>query len=229
MSTGERNIIALCYFFEQLKTNSNVNEYFKQPILVVIDDPISSFDYENKLSVFSYVSKMVRMILGGNPQSKVIVMSHERNVVYSLNNELKGYAKVTRRIVNKSVVNFNPSKNSNYEDLIKEVYEFANSNPDDESFESKGNEIRKLLEAYSTFNYKYGIEELFTEEKILNRIADNDLRDYYRQSLNVLVLNFGSHTDQMTKQMPDADSFDAFSPEEQVAHAKRVFILFVSD
>lgn len=222
LSTGERNIIALCYFFEQLKTNSTINDYFKKPMLVVVDDPISSFDYENKLSVFAYVSKMIGMILEANAHSKVIVMSHERSVIYSLNNQLKGFAKVTRRIINKSIVNFNPGKNSNYEDLIKEVYEFANCNPDEEPFESKGNEIRKLLEAYSTFNYKYGVEELLTDEQLLKRITDDDLRNYYKQSLNVLVLNFSSHTEQMAKQFPYIDSFDAFSPEEQVKHAKGV-------
>lgn len=222
LSTGERNIIALCYFFEQLKSNSTVNDSFKRPMFVVIDDPISSFDYENKLSVFSYVSKMIKMILNGNSQSKVIVLSHERNVIYCLNNELTKVAKVTRRILNKSIVNFNPGKNSNYGDLLNEVYGFANSDPEDESFESKGNEVRKLLEAYSTFNYKCGIGELFKEEKLFSRIEDSDLRDYYRQSLNALALHFDSHTEQMAKEIPDNDTFDAFSPEEQVLQAKRV-------
>jgi len=230
LSTGERNIIALCYFFEQLKSNCNINEYFRNKMMVVIDDPISSFDYENKLSVLSYLLKMIDMVLKGNESNKVIILSHERNIIYAINNEIGKIKKVTRKIIGKDIVNFNLCKNSNYEDLIREVYDFACSDPNDESFESKGNEIRKVLEAYATFNYKYGMDEFFSDEIILNRIKEKELRNYYKQTLQSLALNFASHTEQMTKQYPDITSFDMFSEEEQICHARNVLsFLFLID
>ena len=236
LSTGERNIIALCYFFEQLKSNCTVNNYFKDELLVVIDDPISSFDYENKLSVFSYLSKMIELILKGNDKSKVIVLSHERNVVYSLNKELdliqpKGFLKkkkIITRLVDKELVNMNPEKNSNYESLLQEVFEFASSDTASDQFESKGNEIRKLLEAYGTFNYKYGIDELLTSEEIVNKITDKSLREYLKQALSPLPLNFPSHTYQLVKQLPDVMTFEMFSEEEQIRHAKNILVFLFS-
>ena len=238
LSTGERNIIALCYFFEQLKSNCTVNNYFKNELLVVIDDPISSFDYENKLSVFSYLSKMIELILKGNGKSKVIVLSHERNVIYSLNKELdliqpKGFLKkkkIITRLANKKIVNMNLEKNSNYEDLLQDVFEFAISDPASDQFESKGNEIRKLLEAYGTFNYKYGIDELLTSEEIFSRITDESLKEYLKQTLSSLPLNFPSHTYQLVKQLPDIMTFEMFSEEEQIRHARNILVfLFCID
>ena len=49
MSLGERNIIALCYFFTQILSNQDIGKLYQDEELVVIDDPISSFDFENKV------------------------------------------------------------------------------------------------------------------------------------------------------------------------------------
>ena len=231
LSTGERNIIALCYFFEELKNNCKVNNYFTEEELVVIDDPISSFDYENKLSVFEYLSKMVGQVFNGNKNSKLIIMSHERSAIYAMNNingkRLNNIVKpATSRLVNKTISKLSINKNSNYCDLMNEAFEFAMSNPDSEVFDSKGNEIRKMLEAYSTFNYKKGIDELFGDEEVLKKVKDDELREFFRQSLSSIVINFESHTEQITKQYPDLLSFDMFSEDEQIKDT-RIILAFL--
>ena len=109
---------------------------------------------------------------------------------------------------------------------MNEAFEFAMSNPDSEVFDSKGNEIRKMLEAYSTFNYKKGIDELFGDEEVLKKVKDEELREFFRQSLSSIVINFESHTEQITKQYPDLLSFDMFSEDEQIKDT-RIILAFL--
>jgi wobble nucleotide-excising tRNase len=55
VSLGERNIIALCYFFTQILSNQDIVRLYQDEELVVIDDPISSFDFENKVGISSFL------------------------------------------------------------------------------------------------------------------------------------------------------------------------------
>lgn len=56
VSLGERNIIGLCYFFASLFEGKNEDTKYTDEILAVIDDPISSFDFENRIGVISFLS-----------------------------------------------------------------------------------------------------------------------------------------------------------------------------
>lgn len=55
LSTGERNIIALCYFFVKILENTSEINEFKEEIFIVLDDPISSLDMENKVGLFTFL------------------------------------------------------------------------------------------------------------------------------------------------------------------------------
>lgn len=54
VSLGERNIIGLCYFFASLFEGKNEDTKYTDEILAVIDDPVSSFDFENRIGVISF-------------------------------------------------------------------------------------------------------------------------------------------------------------------------------
>lgn len=230
LSTGERNLIALIYFIEEMKKECKENEYFKNELFVVIDDPISSFDFENKFSIYSYINKIIKELFEGNHNSKVIIMSHERDVVYTIIKKLDGIrlrdgSKIkhtSSHIYNKKLINLQINKKSDYTYLLDEVYEFAEIETIDETFVSKGNEIRKLIEIYSTFNYKRGIDELFSDEKIIKEIDDEKLRDYFKYKNYGIVLNAESHLQQQALQFPNIDSFDLFSEDEQIRIAREI-------
>lgn len=53
ISVGERNVLGLCYFFAKLFINKKKEDRYKEEVLLIIDDPISSFDYGNRLGVMS--------------------------------------------------------------------------------------------------------------------------------------------------------------------------------
>lgn len=53
ISVGERNVLGLCYFFAMLFSGKRNEDKYTSEYLIVIDDPISSFDYGNRLGVMS--------------------------------------------------------------------------------------------------------------------------------------------------------------------------------
>lgn len=84
VSTGERNIIALCYFFTQMLDNHNSTDNFTDEYFIVIDDPISSFDRENQVGVITYLKYQLSKIFYGNKNSKILLLSHDLSTVYDL-------------------------------------------------------------------------------------------------------------------------------------------------
>ncbi len=63
LSIGERNIISLCYFFSKINEQKNTNQIYKNPKLVIVDDPISSFDAQNKIGVLSFFKTKVFKVI----------------------------------------------------------------------------------------------------------------------------------------------------------------------
>lgn len=230
LSTGERNLIALLYFFEEMRKECEKNKYYRDPLFIVVDDPISSFDFENKMGVYSYLKKVFQSIFDGNKSSKLLVMSHERDVVFSIvrifdSFYLKDGSKVGKacnKLDNKQITNLRIKTDSDYTFLLKEVFDFASITKIDESFVSKGNDVRKMIEYYSTFNYGRGMDDFLTDQVILDEISDNDLKEYFRTRMFSLALNSSSHGEFQALQYPNFDSFDSFSEFEQVRIAREI-------
>jgi len=77
ISVGERNVLGLCYFFAKLFSNKKKEDRYKEEVLLIIDDPISSFDYGNRLGVMSLLRYQFNNIKNGNSNSRILVMTHD--------------------------------------------------------------------------------------------------------------------------------------------------------
>lgn len=77
ISVGERNVLGLCYFFAMLFSGKRNEDKYTSEYLIVIDDPISSFDYGNRLGVMSLLRYQFSNIKRGNANSRLLVMSHD--------------------------------------------------------------------------------------------------------------------------------------------------------
>ena len=77
ISTGERNAIALSYFFTEIFKGENSEEFYTKPKFIVIDDPISSFDFENKVGIMSFLNYQIHKIMTGCSESKMIILTHD--------------------------------------------------------------------------------------------------------------------------------------------------------
>lgn len=225
LSVGERNIISLCYFFEKMKSECRVNDYFKNEMLLVIDDPVSSFDYENKLGIMSFLKRMCKEINDGNQNSKIIFLSYEFEICVGLQkilSDLKIKCQ-TKELKDRQLINLNSTKFSNYGNLLVNVYEYASEQRDDTEF-LYGNLIRKTVEAYSNFNYKMAAHDFVVSPEILNKIKNEKLKTYFDSRMNKLVFNAESHTQDISHQLPDAFDLQQYSSSDQIQTAKDVLV-----
>ena len=82
ISEGERNIIGLSYFFTKIFEEKEEALAFKDEYLIVIDDPISSFDFENRVGVFSFLNYKLTAFLVEQKLTRVLILTHELMTFY---------------------------------------------------------------------------------------------------------------------------------------------------
>lgn len=228
VSVGERNIIALSYFFTEIMTNQEAKEGYSQKMILVIDDPVSSFDFENKIGIMSLLKAKISDVINSNAESQVFIMSHDLQCTYDLqkigieigneNKSSKGIC-VCKELKNKAFAPFGGKRNE-YSQIMQAVYDYACNNSEDDL--TIGNSMRRVLEAFSTFIYKKGICEVSCDEAILQQIEDPDYREYFKNLMYRLVLNGDSHMEERIKSMEDMDYLNYLSTDERRRTAQEV-------
>lgn len=231
VSMGERNIIALCYFFTKILNNHNSGEYYTDECLIIIDDPISSFDYENIVGVITYLKFQISKIINGNENNKIVVMSHDLSTVFHLEkafSELSTtkYGKNNKHtlfecheLCNNQLIDYKGNRQE-YTNLMEEVFKYAKGMDSLITDFTIGNSLRRLLEAFSTFVYRKSIEEISTDETILELC--NDYKDFYSNYMYRLILNNESHFQDRVKSLNDVFYFEQFTPEQLKDTAKKI-------
>ncbi|EFB92602.1 AAA family ATPase [Prevotella bivia] len=234
ISVGERNVLGLCYFFAMLFSGKKDEDKYASEYLIVIDDPISSFDYGNRLGVMSLLRYQFCNITKGNANSRLLVMSHDLQSVFDLVkirrdlNDERG--KMAFLELKNKCIEDQKGRNE-YKKLITHVFEYANNmHPEDldEIQEmSIGNFIRRMLEAFSSFCYNKSFESMLRMDGILNNIPE-DKRVYYENFMCRLALNGESHEEEHTYTLNNFESL--FTKEEKQQTAKSVlrFLLYVN-
>lgn len=104
-------------------------------------------------------------------------------------------------------------KYSEYKTLLNEIYDYATNSNKMSNSVNIGNTMRKVLEAFGTFNYQCGIEELATDEDIMIGLQP-DNQKYFKNLMYRLILNTESHTQDKTK------SLDFFSHIDEIEKQK---------
>ncbi len=232
VSLGERNIIALCYFFTQIMSNQDISKLYTNEAFIVIDDPVSSFDFENKIGIISFLRYQINRVISGNSNSKVIVLSHDLEIVFHLRKAMEEICKSTKSNTTINTTTYGVSELSNgklnqlvnkhneYGILLKTIYNFASNNPDSKDI-TIGNVMRRVLEAFSTFNYRKGIEDVSCDKNILAALGEYSI--YFENLMYRLVLHGESHYEEQIYSMHDGNNFYKFiSDEEKKKTAKNI-------
>ena len=234
MSVGERNIIGLSYFFTSIFEGKEEKDTYNTEILLVIDDPVSSYDFENRIGILSFIRYKLSAFLEGNQNTKALVMTHDLSTFYDVHKILeeiidscktKGYPHMPKfncyEIIDNSLELFSYKFRHEYTELIKEIYEYACGN--ETGYELViGNVMRQTLEAFSTFEYKKNIEKVSTDEQILQILPKLEHRKYFRNLMYRLVLHGGSHREEQIKSMTDFRFFNHISEKEKRRTAKDI-------
>lgn len=217
VSLGERNIIGLCYFFASLFEGKNEDSKYTDEILAVIDDPVSSFDFENRIGVISFLKWQLAKIYKGNTHSKALVLTHDIQVALDL---LKTNQPIVDRDQNLMFLSDRKLQSkkrkdiSEYKQLLQDIYEFAKGDVVNDNSFTIGNQMRKVLEAYFSFNYANG----YTDEKCLDKVLkDSDKKEYFKNTVIRLLLNGESHSEERVKAMKYNSEFASETEKQRVA------------
>lgn len=232
VSLGERNIIALCYFFTQILANQEITRLYQNEAFIVVDDPISSFDFENKVGIASFLRLQVNRIINGNPKSKVLILSHDLETVFNLRKAMDEICQSTKGIAGTTpssyiVLELNNlllkqliKSHNEYSALIKKVYHYANGDSNNDSA-TIGNIMRRVLEAFSTFNYQKNIEKVSCDKNVLTALDKHST--YFENLMYRLVLHGESHYEEQVYSIHDGNNFYEFISEtEKQKTAKNV-------
>ena len=234
ISEGERNIIGLAYFFASINANQEVNDIYKKPVLLMIDDPISSYDYNNKIGVITFISGQIETMKEKNEESKVILMSHDMQTIqrfaqvyHNIYNLPKKYLVPVYRLENGKVTKTTEMERSDtYKRLLHQIYDFAISNdPKEVEDLTIGNEIRRVLESYCTFNYQKGIGYMRTLARNAPGLKGDEKKDK-RDKYMTFIRNSFFHTDSHSQADMEESQYDfETSYEEKRKTAQHVLML----
>ncbi len=236
VSLGERNIVALCYFFTQMMSNQEISKLYQSEAFVVIDDPVSSFDFENRVGILSYIRYQVDCLIKGNQQSKILILTHDLTTAFDLRKAMdevasstKGIAQIKKtssilqELKNNQLILFVWERNE-YEQLLKTIYKYANDEITDCDV-TIGNVMRRALEAFSTFNYRKGIEDVSCDKNVLSILGDRSV--YFNNLMYRLVLHGESHYAERVYSLRDDTNFYKFVSDEEKKRTAKDILCFM--
>lgn len=185
LSEGEKTAISFVYFVTKLKENDNKIE----DSIIVIDDPISSFDSNNLFSSYSFLknecgtAKQLFVITHNFAYFKLIRdwfnPSKDRTSIYLVEANI---IDDKRHSIIKTATASLTKYASEYHFIFSQVYKFKNKEIDEVNAYLIGNLLRKLLEAFLSF--KYPLKRNNFKDLCDDAISDNDLNEKVYKFIN---------------------------------------------
>lgn len=224
LSAAEKNIITLIYSFYELRKKIDSTED-KKSVLLVLDDPISSTDYSNKVGLYGFFRKQIKELTGLYSEISFVIFTHDEEVYYHFSkvfDDIVCYHKdgktkeeqVLYRELTSYGLEERDYKDNFYEEQINWIFKYAlNLAPELDSY--IGNTMRRVLEAYATFNYSMGPSDISTNESILlEKIKNQTEREFFEAYMYRLILNSDSHASERVKRS-SSNFTDMFDEEEK--------------
>ena len=232
ISVGERNVLGLCYFFAKLFSNKKKEDKYNDERLLVIDDPVSSFDYGNRLGIMSLLRYQYANIQKGNPNSRMLVLTHDLSSAFdlvkirsTLNDGDQNFLELISKQVQKRTVS------NEYKKLLEYVYEYAKKpiNDEEEHLETGiGNVMRRVAEAFSSFCYNMSFEKMMCNDSILKTIPLGKQK-YYENFMCRLTLNGESHMKERVYDLNTITPFFTMQEKNQTAKSLLLFLKYVNE
>ncbi len=233
VSVGERNIIGLCYFFTSILERKNRAAAYDEEYLLIIDDPVSSYDLENKVGILSYLKYQLGKFLLGNIETRALVLTHDLLTAIDIEkmfdeliaecrnryNGQRAFSCARYELSNCSITRFENKRNE-YTELLRLIFEYGNGGATEQGAYI-GNIMRQVMEAFATFEYKKGIDSVSTDDSILSAMELEEDRVHYKNLMYRIVLNEGSHRYDQTRNM-QMDFFAMISETERRRTAKEI-------
>lgn len=204
LSTGERNVLALCYFFAYImngERRGSIEEFLKRDQIIVLDDPISSFDENNKYGMTVLLVYIFHIILSKESMAKLIIMTHDSSFAINISKAVKS---IDAELLMEWELQYNdnpPLKTKNLDDLdtyrsvLKDIYNFVTRGEDEVKIPAP-NDIRRIWEAFLCFELG---ETSIANMNILNTMKEccklnSDKEKFLDAFIPQIFLNIDSHS-----------------------------------
>lgn len=184
LSTGEQNILSLCYFFAQMmdgEEHGSLEELLVGNRIIVLDDPLSSFDFDNKYGVIRLLDHVMNLMSKSESESKLIIMTHDPETAIELSKIAIGRLG-GEKVKCCEISNSDSNNDGNallksvkfdgideYKNILGKMYGIAVGKEDAEM--PAPNEVRRVWEAFLRF--ELGVSS------VSDRKAIEKIRDYY--------------------------------------------------
>jgi hypothetical protein len=182
LSTGEQNILSLCYFFAQMMDGEeygSIEKFLTGNRIIILDDPLSSFDFDNKYGVIRLLDYIINLMSKNDSESKLIIMTHDPETAIELSKiaigRLGGEKVKCCEISNNNEDSLLESVKfdgiDEYKNILGKMYGIAVGK---EGIEMPApNEVRRVWEAFLRF--ELGVNS------VSDRKAISKIRDYYNE------------------------------------------------
>ena len=169
LSTGERNILSLCYYIVEVADGREYERAFSSNQLLLLDDPISSFDQDNKYGVTALLLWLASQCAKKGSETKLAVFTHDLSVAYELS---KGFTGINNSNLELTLT-FGAARVDSfkyhdfYSDYLKRMLEFATADASAGALPRiDPNNTRKVWEAFATFELGENPTDAMTSEKV---------------------------------------------------------------
>lgn len=251
VSIGERNILAISYFFATLFENTSASNRYDIDRLIVIDDPISSFDKGSRAGMLSIFRVMMNKLLKNgndviNTHCKILIMSHDRQTVTdfkAIASELDRNDCINIRELKvtegRSEIYDFYDRGSDYMICMRNLLDFALSDsPTDVKFYGIGNQLRQALETYAKLNFNndcsyvlnnnhiwkmFNIDHDKNDDDELFQRRKKKLKEGVKANLNKVIMNEQSHATAIT----DLTAYESSYSLEELQKVTKCFLAFV--
>lgn len=210
LSVGEQNILSLCYFFATLAQGKSFTTHIQSGNLefslmenqiIVLDDPLSSFDDGNKYGVMSLLGYLCQSILDGASKTKLIIMTHDSSFALNMSKMVKAIddSKLSCWDLQKDSSDvFIKSKFEDvdrYADMLRIMYDFAVPTQKNAVVPTP-NDVRRVWEAFLSFELGMtSIAEMGAMKNLSASFAkDQRIERFVRIFIPQLFINSDSHS-----------------------------------
>ncbi len=200
LSTGEQNILSLCYFFVKIADGDKYENSLNNNKIIILDDPISSFDYDNKFGVIKLLGYVVCKIFPKRSSSKLLITTHDIFVAHELSKLISYISSgVSLKCWNlqDEIIPTDFGYVDEYREMLTRMFRFAM----DDSLMSPvpvANEIRRVWEAFLRFELgQSGVSSRSSIAKVQEYFEDHGMRkeyDFIDKFTSLVYINTDSHS-----------------------------------
>ena len=209
LSVGEQNVLSLCYFFATLAQgkifttcvqSENLEFSLMENQIVVLDDPVSSFDDGNKYGITSLLGYLCQSILNKSSKTKLIIMTHDLSFALSMSKMVKAIdsAKLScwelQKDSSSSLVKSKFEDIDKYAGILRKMYDFALLG-EKVPVVPAPNDIRRVWEAFLSFELgETSIANMDSLKKLSGYFSKNQkVERFMRVFIPQLFINNDSH------------------------------------